>query len=149
MRVEVDQSGKIEQTNHDTVLAFANDTSCAVLIPAKVKRELVSIIRSSGKKRRAYLFLFSAAVYELLRRHLKHIEHITIDIEYQGRGPYIKGELLSLIRRTDPDYPAGRTTFARVGKKSAAHARALATYRGVVEPDRTLTTRALVRLLEE
>jgi hypothetical protein len=37
LRIEVDQSGKIEQTHRDTALAFSNEISYAVLIPARVK----------------------------------------------------------------------------------------------------------------
>jgi len=96
MRVEVDQSGKIERTSHDTVVAFSNDFDYAILVPAQVKRETIAALKSEGK-RRAHLLLFAMVLYELLRKYLERIEKITIDVEYEGSEPYIKSQLLSLI----------------------------------------------------
>ena len=149
MRVEVDQSGKIEQTSHDTVVAFSDDEEFAVLIPAKVKRELIAALRARRRLRRPYPFIFAAAVYELVKDHLDRLEQIVIDIEYQDRESAIKGKLLALIRRRNPGYPKDRISFARIGKKSAAHEKALATYRGETAPGRVLTTDALMQLLAE
>jgi len=50
LHIEVDQSGKIEQTNKDTVLALSNEISYAVLIPARVKREAINLLRATGKR---------------------------------------------------------------------------------------------------
>ena len=41
--VEVDQSIKIEQLG-DTVLAFSNGISHAIIVPARVKREALSVL---------------------------------------------------------------------------------------------------------
>lgn len=38
MQIEIDQSGKIEDTRKDTVLAFSNGKNYSILIPAEVKR---------------------------------------------------------------------------------------------------------------
>jgi hypothetical protein len=148
MRVEVDQSGKIERTSHDTVVAFSNDFDYAILIPARVKREIIGDLRSRGK-RRPHLLLFTTVLYELLRRHLEQLDNITIDVEYEGSEPYIKLELLRLIWQANPNYPADRITFRRIGKKSAAHKRALATYRGKAKADRVVTKRILTGLLRK
>jgi hypothetical protein len=147
MYVEVDQSGKIEATSRDAVVAFSNDEEFAILIPAKAKQEMLVEIRAMGAGRRPYLVLLAMALYELLKGHLRHLRYIVIDVEYQGREAYIKSELLKLIRRRDPEYPADRIIFARISKKSPAHKKALATYRGKLEPDRTVTTGALKGLL--
>ena len=48
--MEVDRSGKIEKTNKDTDLAFSDDIRYAVLIPARVKREAINLLRSLGKR---------------------------------------------------------------------------------------------------
>ncbi len=47
--VEVDQSGKIGETDKPTVLAFAGGKERAILIPAGVKRQIISQLRQLGK----------------------------------------------------------------------------------------------------
>jgi hypothetical protein len=48
MRVEVDQSGKIEDTRVSTVPAFSNGVAFSVLIPANVKGRCVQELRRWG-----------------------------------------------------------------------------------------------------
>jgi hypothetical protein len=43
--IEVDQSGKIEDTRVDTVIAFSNGLSGTILIPAVVKRVCIRALR--------------------------------------------------------------------------------------------------------
>ncbi len=43
MQIEVDQSGKIEQTSYDTVLALTNGVSYTILLKKKDKRALEKI----------------------------------------------------------------------------------------------------------
>jgi len=38
MRIEVDQSGKVENTGVDTVLVFADDESYVILVPAAANK---------------------------------------------------------------------------------------------------------------
>jgi hypothetical protein len=148
MYVEVDQSGKIEVTNRDTILAFSNDEQSIILIPSRVKREILGEIRDRRTRQRPYFILFAMALYELLKDHLGRLRFIVIDVEYTGRDQYIKSELLKLIRTHDPDYPEQRIIFAHIGKKSEAHRKALGAYRGEIEVDRIITTKSLKRLLE-
>ncbi len=86
MNVEVDQSGKIGNTSEDTVVAFSNDISFAVLIPRKAKQDYVKRLRAKGVSlEMIYFRLFSVALYFLLRRHVKPTTYILVDIEYPGR----------------------------------------------------------------
>ena len=43
MNIEIDQSGKVEETQHDTILAFSNGKSKAVSISARTKRKLQDV----------------------------------------------------------------------------------------------------------
>jgi len=145
LHIEVDQSGKIEQTHKDTVLAFSNEISYAVLIPARVKREAINLLRTTGKRGKSlYISLFAVALYQLLKGHLDRIDLIAIDMEYEGNEQDVKLALLNLIWQRHPAYPAANVTFRRIGKKSTAHRKALATHRGVVTADRTLTVEELL-----
>ena len=145
MRIEVDQSGKIEQTNRDTALAFSNEISYAVLIPAGVKREAINLLRATGRRGKTlYISLFAAALYQLLKDHLDKVDIIVIDVEYEGNEQDVKLTLLNLIWQRHPTYPATNITFRRIGKRSAAHKKALATYRGVATAHRTLKVEELL-----
>ncbi len=139
MHIAVDQSGKIEQTDRATALAFSNGISYAVLIPARVKRRAITILRATGKRGKSvYISLFAAALYQLLKDHLDKIELITIDMEYEGNEQDVKLALLNLIWQRRPTYSADSITFRHISKKSPAHKKALATYRKAIRADWTL-----------
>jgi len=138
MHIQIDQSGKIERTEVDTVLAFSNEIDYAILIPARVKRRCIAILRACGAKS-PYLEIFCAGVFLLIEGHLKKLETITIDEEYTGLEKDIRGMLLSHIRKVRPDFPKENINVARIGRKSRAHERARATYRGRSQPDLVIT----------
>ena len=51
MRIEIDQSGKIENTNKNTIIAFSNNKFKSIFISAKDKREIQKFFRRIGKPR--------------------------------------------------------------------------------------------------
>lgn len=148
MRVEVDQSGKIGDTKVPTVLAFANDESYAILIPATVKRTCVHFLRNTYRRpRQPYMKLFAAALFLLVERHLAMIEALVIDMEYPGHEGEVKQMLLEHIRRRVPMFPDENITFRHVGKHSPAHHKAYRTYRGQEKPERTIREDELLQVL--
>jgi len=44
MKIEIDQSNKIEQTNKDSVVGFSNNIFGSVLMRAKDKREVKKVL---------------------------------------------------------------------------------------------------------
>lgn len=148
MRIEVDQSGKIEDTRTDTVIAFSNNMSGAVLIPAAVKRACIRTLREHDWRRQTFVFkIFAAALFLLIQPHISKIERIVIDIEYPKRMGDIKGVLLKLIQRTRPDFQSSQIVFDLVGKRSPAHKKAIDVYRGRTAPEHILTATAILRVL--
>ena len=148
MRIEVDQSGRIEDPRVKTVLAFSNGKSYAVLIPARVKREALEILRQRYTQPRVlYLKIFSAGLYLLLKGIIDSVELITIDVEYEGKDEIIKGLLLGKIRRVKPNFSKHAIRFNRVGKKPPAHHRAYKTYIEKEKPDRVIAAQDLLELL--
>lgn len=136
----MDQSGKIEKTNQDTVLAFSGDAEYAILIPAKAKQQILRRLRSTKRRgKRVYLAFFAMALYHLLEGCLDRLKFVAIDIEYEGHEHDIKLMLLNLIWKKYPRYPADHITFRRVGKKSRVHKKALAVFRGEDGADKILT----------
>ena len=147
--VEVDQSGKIERTQVNTALAFSDRIEASILILAVEKRECVKKLRQRGESGRTmYLKLFAAALFLLLKDYLDQIDVITVDTEYSGKEAEIRAMLLNHIWKTDSTFSKERIVFRRVGKKSPAHRKALAVYRGEEEPDRKVRARELLRLVK-
>jgi len=147
--VEVDQSGKIERTQVNTALTFSDGIESSILILAVEKRECIKKLRQSGLSgANLYLKLFVAALFLLLKDYLDRLEVITIDIEYPGKETEIRVLLLDLIWKIDPVFSRERIVFRNIGKKSRAHLKGLAVYRGEEQPDRKVRARELLRLVK-
>lgn len=148
MRIEVDQSGKVEDTRVDTVLAFSDGISGSVLIPAEVKRKCVEFVRDDKHKTKTlYLRIFCAGLFLFLKDHLPDLDQIIIDIEYLGREHDIKALLLRLIWKLDPNFDPDKIQFAPIGKDSPAHIRAYAIFAGDNTADREARFEDLEELL--
>lgn len=136
MRVEVDQSGKVEQLNCDTVLAFSNSEQYTVLLPKSLKRRIFLYYRSHTKQLR-YKF-FTICLYYCLKDYLRHLTLIMIDCEYQGKEQLIKSILLGFVRRSWKEFDGKLIRFGLIGKKSNAHTVAIDVFRGNRKPNRIL-----------
>lgn len=152
MPIEVDQSVKVEETQKDTVLAFSDGQSFSVTIPARAKREAFAYLVGRGKKRKsAYLMIFSAGLFILLRDYLTQRgdpeERIVIDTEYSGQEASVKTMFLRHAHSLGMEVTATRVLFAPVGKNSRAHVLALEVQRGNISPGYRATIRDLMELL--
>lgn len=151
MHVEVDQSGKIEQTNWDTVLAMSDGVDYAILIPAAVKREVFHLLRGLYPERAGEFHIyqfFAVGLYLLMSPYLDELEEVGIDREYEGKEGYIKGILLQHLRRDDPDFPSAGIGFRRVGKGSPSDALAYSVFQGERPPDTMITLEEIMDVVE-
>jgi hypothetical protein len=138
--VDVDQSGRVEFTGEDTVLAFSNGIQFAVLIPSVVKRECVKALRDRGFGGTTfYPQFFTVGLYYLLKDHLKELARITIDLEYFGKDEQIKEHLINLLRRANYEVDPEVIQFGQIGKHSDAHRLAIAALRKKIQPNLVLT----------
>jgi hypothetical protein len=152
MPIEVDQSNKVERTNKDTILAFADGQSAALIIPAQVKRQAFKRLRAMGKTPMlAGLMVFAAGVILLLRDYLRQRgnpgETIIIDTEYTGQDANIRGMLLRDARILGLTLDAARVVFRPIGKGSGAHKLAWGIQRGKGTAGYSVTLQDLERLL--
>ncbi len=148
MHIEVDQSGKIENTRVDTVLAFADGESYAILIPATVKRVCLEALRRRRKLARIRIIrLFSAALFLLLEPRWNRIYEVIIDTEYTGWEADIKAALVRHLQAKGLPLPEYGIHFRRIGKESSAHKLALSVYRKEAEPGRRITAEELLKLV--
>jgi hypothetical protein len=144
MRVEIDQSGKIENTSKNTILAFSNNIWSAVVIPAKVKRQMQEIFRRRGQPTVFVFRTFAAGITLLLQNCQKQITDVQIDTEYPGHEAVIKDILVQMLREQKMHEP--NIYFGRIGKKSMAHHRAYAVATGKLEPKRKVGLNDLVKI---
>lgn len=147
---EVDQSGKIERLNADTILAFSDGDRYSLRIPVRVKQAAMANLKRKRPAAGAIghtLRIFSAGLYLLLLPYLAAADRVAIDTEYTGHEAAIRERLLYLIRLGDPAYTGEQIVFAQVGKKSPAHDLAWGITRGEHRAHHVVTEQELLRLL--
>ena len=146
MRIEVDQSGKIEQLNMDSIIAFSNRNQYSVLIPKGLKRQMYKLYRSKIKSLRYRLF--SIGIYYCLKDYIHEKELIVICCEYTGKENLIKSFLLDYLRKNRFVVSPKIIRFRKIGKDSNAHAVAIDVYRGNRRPNRILSLGDVKKCLE-
>lgn len=147
MRLEVDQSRKIEQSG-PTVITFSDHEQGALLVPSQVKRRVLCRLRDQGRERRASVHLvFAALVALLLRDVVKRADLVVVDDEYTGHRGVIKFQVLHYLRKLGIEVEAEVITFGLVGKHSPAHDLAISVFRGQRAPDRWVTFEELWALV--
>lgn len=120
MKIEIDQSGKLENTHISTVVGFANSKTKSIIILSREKIKLQKWFRATGK-RKMYIYNTFAALIFLLTKSEKSIESMTIDTEYPGQASLIKNYLLNFYKLSKTDIGKYQINFQRIGKSSRAH----------------------------
>ena len=145
-KYQIDQSGKIEQTNKNTVIAFSNGIKYSVLIPKKLKRQLQEIFRIHGFTSLFIYYLFSVGVYYLLVK-IEQRSDITIDIEYPGKDKIIKQFVTGLLIKNKK--AEHEINFARIGNRPPAHYAAKDVFDKKTSPDRILIIEDFIKALKK
>ena len=146
MHIEVDQSGKIEQLNKDTYIAFSDFEHYCIKLPKGIKQELFYLYRT--KISQIVPKLFAICTYYCIKDHLEKKELIIIDIEYIGWEAFIKRELVHIVKSTYPDFDKDIFRFGLITKNSNAHKLAFRAYRKEQRPDKTLTKQEILKWLK-
>ena len=147
MHIELDQSGKIEQLNMNTVIAFSNKNQYSVLISKEVKQQAYRLYKGKAKDLRYRLFCIG--VYYCLKDYIHEKELITICCEYIGKESIIKSFLLDYLRKSYQSVDHKIIRFGKIGKQSNAHAVAIDVYRGNRKPNRILSLQELEKWLKK
>lgn len=120
MVIEIDQSGKIEETHRDTVLAFSNGKSYSIRIKAKTKRQLQKLFRDLNRPRFFVIYIFTYGIYFLIKDFLSEIGQINIDIEYPSKEQWTL-DLLDCIFKEKQINQHPVINFKLIGRRSKAH----------------------------
>lgn len=122
MAFQIDQSGKIEQTSKNTVIAISNSTQKSIILKARDKRSLQNIYRAAGKPRIFSVQVFAALTYLLLEKAKIESGMVYIDKEYPGHETIIKSYIVQLIKRREKIVlEPENIRFTQVGKTSSVH----------------------------
>ena len=68
MKIEIDQSGKIENTSRLTILAYSNKTSKSILITAKDKKTIQSLFRRINQPK---IFIYKLFTNKEIKRKFR------------------------------------------------------------------------------
>lgn len=147
MKIEIDQSGKIEDTNKNTIIAFSNKIFRSILIKAKDKREIQDMFRKIGKPRMYIYRTFTELIYLLIRNDLNKIKEIVIDKEYPEKEALIKNLLLQRIKGKKSDFLAENISFTGIGKKSKAHLLGYLVYKNRRKADLEIVSKEILKFI--
>lgn len=139
MYFTIDQAGKIEHTNEDTVLALCTaETQYAIKIPKLLKQNIFNRCKREYKNNLVYR-IFSYGLYLLLKDRITNNSILLIDEEYKGHGKDIKNYLLKYLEKM----PAENIRFQELGKKDLSHRIANQTFSGKLKPNEIITEKQL------
>lgn len=148
MRVEVDQSGKVESTRTATVLALSNEIRFSILISARTKKRCHQYLKDESRlPKTRHLRLFAAAFALLLEDYLNQIDQIVIDTEYKGSESELILAIKNAFRKEHLEFDPNKIVFVRIGKKSNAHILAVEVLRERRDPDRQIDFEGIKKLL--
>ena len=147
MHIEVDQSGKIEQLNKDTYIAFSNHEEYCIKFSKKIKAEIAYEYKT--KVSQIIQRLFAICIFYCLEDYVNKKELITIDLEYSGWEADIKTYLIPLLRLKDKNFDKNKIQFSAIGKESRAHKVAKSAFVGKSKPNRILTREDVTKWLRK
>ena len=143
MKYQIDQSGKIEDTNKLTIVAFANGKTRTLKISGVEKQKLIRSIRVLDYPKKTFIYkIFSGLIFLLLND--QKVEEVIIDREYPGHEATVKVILTQLFTKFGKKKP--EIEFTEITKKSLAHKIALETFRGKRKPDLVVKAEEVLRL---
>ena len=148
MRVDVDQSGKVESTRTATVLAFSNKICFSISISARVKKQCHAYLKEKKSlPKTRHLRLFAAAFVLLFQDHINYVDQIVIDTEYRGSESELKLAIKNAFKKEGTEFNLEKITFTQIGKKSNAHVLAAEVLRKRKGPDRKVDFEEIKKLL--
>lgn len=143
---QIDQSGKIEQTSLDTIIALANNKRYCIILPKKIKRLLQEEFRLR-KKPRMFIFDTFCALLVIILIKIKPTSTIFIDKEYFGNEDVIKVRILEFMGNIMGSKYVPDIDFTLVGKSSPAHILAAKVGHKQIAADKTVTLEEISGIL--
>lgn len=147
MKIEIDQSGKVENTNKLTALAFSNGECGVIIINSREKKLIQKFFREIKEPKLFVSLTFTALVFILIKSVIKKCHQIIIDREYAGFEKFIHRKLTQFIKENSSakDF---RIFTSEIGKKSKAHIFAYSAYNKKSKiPVRKITAQEIIKII--
>ena len=147
--IEIDQSGKVENTSKDTVIALSSNKGLkrSIKISAREKRKLQKFFRQLGKPRFYTHKVFSILIFLLIRRYASKLDRIVIDPEYPGYESLLRNLLSELLVNSSKEFEPSRIVFKRLGKRAQAHKVANTVFRKEAKPSMTVSSKDILKII--
>lgn len=145
MKIEIDLSGKVEDTAKDTVLAFCNGFSFTICLSSSTKKRLQNEFRLQGKGRLYVYKTFTALIVLLLEPYLTKIQQVYIDIEYFGKNDLLKDMIINYLQKLNLTIP--EIHFQRIGNAPKVHYIAYNTFLGKTSASRNISYEEIAELI--
>lgn len=118
-KYQIDQSGKIEQTNKDTIVVLSNEHDLAIMVKAKTKRIILEWFRQEQRQRFFPYLTFATLLAILIKMELPK-SRVEIDKEYFGNEDLILERVTTYLKLLGVEkHPP--LVWGHVGKTSKAH----------------------------
>ncbi|KKP88344.1 MAG: hypothetical protein UR93_C0016G0009, partial [Berkelbacteria bacterium GW2011_GWA2_35_9] len=122
MKIEIDQSGKIEQTSHTTAIGLSNDIQIAVTITGREKQKLLVHFRKINQRKVFMIVTFCVLIYITLKEVNTDKYEIYIDREYNGYDKFVKSKIVDLFKEnSNKSINIHKLHIVSVGRDSNAH----------------------------
>lgn len=122
MKIEIDQSNKIEQTNRTTSIGLANDVELSISIKSTEKQKLERYFRQTKQRKIFARLSFCVLIYLLLKQIKFEKYEIYIDREYPGYDYFIKKRIIEFFNRfSNSNLDIHKLHITCIGKSSNAH----------------------------
>lgn len=145
-RIEIDQSGKIEQTNFDTIIALTNRVKYTIFIKKSEKRILEKYFKKRKLLTKFYPSLIFSVLVAILINESKVKTSIFIDTEYFGHDGFIKNNIEDMLGKLKlKNIPIIK--FGFVGKESKSDYLASRVARRKIKPDKIVKADEVISII--
>lgn len=128
MKIEIDQSGKVEQTANKTVIADSLKNS--IVISSRNKKLLLELYRKAERPRMFVYELFSLLTALLIHSSFSKENIYIIDIEYFSQDNLLRQLIIQFLLKMKIICSKEQIIFRRIGKLSEAHTNAYRIHTG-------------------
>lgn len=141
---QIDQSGKIEQTERNTVIACTNEEQFTILLKKGEKRKLQKVFRAADMQK-LFPYLTFATLISILLHKLSPKHKVIVDREYMGHEDFIEERIEVYVAQLGGKLPP--LSFGHVGKLSKAHQLGYRVAIGKEKADLSLTAAEVLKII--